>query len=173
MNVVVATACAAGSSGEQTPTPDSLTPERQMPLLPVPELETPLLLQPLLPVPEFGRQVDCGSRGSRGRRRAGLRGRGARGDAWAVERRSSRAARQRVLGVSSMAVYISVRCGMAVVVVVMVVVVLERREEEEGRRKECRGKRDTHREERYAAAGQPLAWSGSKRRGAEPCTIPR
>lgn len=72
MNVVVATAWAAGSLGEQTPTPDSLVPERQMPLLPEPELETPLLLQPVLPVPELGRQDDCGSRGRR--RGEGLRG---------------------------------------------------------------------------------------------------
>lgn len=71
MNVVVATAWAAGSLGEQMPTPDSLVPERQMPLLPEPELETPLLLQPVLPVPELGWQVDCGSRG---RRSSGLDG---------------------------------------------------------------------------------------------------
>lgn len=63
MKVVVATACAAGAPGEQTPTPDSLVPERQMPLLPEPELETPLLLQPVLSVPELGPQVDCGARG--------------------------------------------------------------------------------------------------------------
>lgn len=52
----------------QSPTPDSLVPERQIPLLPVPELAMPLLLQPVLSVPALGIQVDWGS-GSRGRRR--------------------------------------------------------------------------------------------------------
>lgn len=108
--VVVATACAAGSFGEQTPTPDSFVPVRQMPELPLPELDTPLLLQPLLPVPELGRQVDCGERG---RSKGASAERSPRGDACAVESSSSTAAaaRQRVPGVSSMAVYMGTGCG--------------------------------------------------------------
>lgn len=108
MKVVVATASAAGSFGEQTPTPDSFVPVRQMPELPLPELDTPLLLQPLLPVPELGRHVDCGERASTA---AAGSERSPRGDACAAESSRSTAARQRVPGVSSMAVYMGTGCG--------------------------------------------------------------